>query len=258
MLSDLGSSTSVRRGIRLVRHYRQQGIGLLYANLPRLLPCSASLPATDLDELPRETKPLPKTGVAMTTYVDKLYDSEKSDEEDGSEKTFLSLPTVKRAEDSESESQPAASPTRGCRKTKMCKRARELVLRSLDCMSELHDDLSFLDSSFGGSSAGVTDNDDTRGSHHRCRTLPGLSDDVGDDESEVSLSWWADSCVEDVWSMVEMYSFKRTKETLAGILDEVESLEDLDRRLVGRSLWTSVAEQSCNPKIRRETDEEVR
>ena len=254
MLSDVGSSTSVRRGIRLVRHYRQQGIGLLYANLPRLLPCSASLPATDLDEMPQEPKPLPKTDVAKTTYVDKLYDSEKSDEEDGTEKTFLSLPTAKRAE----ESQLVVASTRGCRKTKMCKRARELVLRSLDCMSELHDDLSFLDSSFGGSSAGVTDNDDTRGSHHRCRTLPGLSDDVGGAESEVSQNWWADSCVEDVCSMVNMYSFKRTRDTLAGILGEVESLEDLGRRLVGRSLWTSVAEQSCNPKIRRETDEEVR
>ena len=238
-----------------MRHYRRQGIGLLYANLPRLLPSPASLPATDPDELPSELiKPPPKTDVAKTTYVDKLYDSERSDDEDGSEKAFLSLPIAKPVADSKS--QLVAPSMHSCHK--MCKRARELELLSLDCMSALHDDLSFLDSSFGTSSAGVMADDDTWGSHHRCRMFPGLSDDVGGAESEVSLNWWADICVEDVCSTVEMYSFKRTKETLSGILEEVDSLEELDRRLVSRNLWTPVAEQTCNPKIRRETDEEVR
>lgn len=258
MLLDVGSSCPLSQGVDQVRRYHQQGVDLLYSNLLQLLP-SPSPPTTSPEHVP---KPLPRTDILktsdvtkMSTSVEKLYDSEKSDDDDngGSESgRFLSLIVKPPAEDE------VAPPSRGCCGNKMCKRARELTQRSLSCISELHDNLSFLDSCFRVSSAPITLSDDTRWPQHRCRTLPGLSDDIGDTDAKATQNWWTDSCVEDMSATVEMYSFRRTKETLTAILKDVDSLEDLDRYLVGESLHVPVAKQHCNPRIKRETDEEVR
>lgn len=241
-----------------MRHYNQQGISLLYMNLPRLLPSPAHLSlATIPGKFEQEQKPLPRADVTKSSpSVDKLYDSEKSDNEDGCESgRFMSLTVKHTAED---ECQQVAPPSHGCRGNQMCKHARELLQQSLSCMSQLHDNLSFLDSSFWVSSARITHNDDTRWPQHRCRTLPGLSDDIGGTDAEVTQNWWTDCCVEDMGSTVEMYSFKRSKETLTGILADVDSLEDLDKHLMNESLRVPVTEQHCDTRIRRETDEEVR
>ena len=245
----------MRRSVYLARHYREQGVDLLYTNLPQLLP---NPPPT-----PRPPELMPKTDVIkasdiskMPTSLDKLYDSEKSDDDndnDGTEdRKFVSLNVKQTAED------PVAPPSQGCRGIAMCDHARELMQRSLSCMAELHDNLSFLDSCFCVSDGGVTPSDDTRWPQTRCRMLPGLSDDASDTDTEVTQSWWRDSCVEDMRAMLETYSFKRTKETLTGILEEVDSLEDLDRHLVSESLRVPVSKQHRNPWTCRETDEEVK
>ena len=247
-----------------MRHYREQGVDLLYTNLPQLLPNAPLTPRPPPltlcpPELTPKTDVIEASHISKTpTSVDKLYDSEKSDDDtdnNGTEdRQFMSLNVKQTAED------PVAPPChgQGGRGVAMCDHARALTQRSLSCMAELHDNLSFLDSCFRVSDGVVTPKDDTRWPQNRCRILPGLSDDVSDTDTEVTHNWWTASCVEDMRAMVETYSFKRTKETLTGILEEVDSLEDLDRHVMREGLRVPVSKQHCDPWIRRDTDEEVK